>query len=115
MARFTTAVAVVTLLACMFMATESVLNCGQVASSLAPCLAYLRNAGPLQPPCCAGVRSLNNAASTTPDRRTACTCLKTVATSIGGINLALARTLPSKCGVSIPYDISPSTDCSRVT
>ncbi|KAK4745911.1 hypothetical protein SAY87_012223 [Trapa incisa] len=114
MAKFSTTVAAVTLLACMFMSAESVLNCGQVASSVAPCLTYLRNAGPLTPTCCAGVSSLNNAARITPDRQAACTCLKTLASNVGGINPALAASLPSNCGVSIPYSISPSIDCTKV-
>ncbi|KAK4796695.1 hypothetical protein SAY86_029021 [Trapa natans] len=115
MAKITTALAVVTLLACMIMATESVLNCGQVATGVAPCLPYLRNVGPVTPTCCAGVRSLVNVARTTPDRRAVCTCLKSAAGNIRGINLSVASSLPSKCGVSIPYKISPATDCNKVT
>ncbi|GJW14584.1 non-specific lipid-transfer protein-like protein [Tanacetum coccineum] len=32
---------------------------------------------------------------------------------IKGVKPALASSLPGKCGVSIPYKISPSTDCSK--
>ncbi|MGL8333403.1 non-specific lipid-transfer protein, partial [Salmonella sp. NW596] len=90
------------------------ITCGQVASSLTPCIAYLRSGGAVPPPCCSGVKSLNAAAKTTPDRQTACNCLKSAAGSISGLNLNLASGLPGKCGVNIPYKISPSTDCSTV-
>ncbi|PON92740.1 Lipid transfer protein/Par allergen [Trema orientale] len=33
------------------------------------------------------------------------------ASSIKGINFSLAAGLPGKCGVSVPYKISPSTKC----
>ncbi|KAK8539441.1 hypothetical protein V6N12_043067 [Hibiscus sabdariffa] len=60
--------------------------------------------------CCSGIESLNAAAQTTPDRQAVCNCLKTAAATMNGINYSLASGLPSKCGVSIPYQISPSTD-----
>uniref|UniRef100_A0A251UI74 Non-specific lipid-transfer protein n=1 Tax=Helianthus annuus TaxID=4232 RepID=A0A251UI74_HELAN len=68
--------------------------------------------GPVPPACCGGVKGLNNAAKLTPDRQTACGCLKSVYASNSGINLGFASDLPGKCGVNIPYKISPSTDCS---
>nr|1T12_A Chain A, NONSPECIFIC LIPID-TRANSFER PROTEIN 1 [Nicotiana tabacum] len=89
------------------------ITCGQVTSNLAPCLAYLRNTGPLGR-CCGGVKALVNSARTTEDRQIACTCLKSAAGAISGINLGKAAGLPSTCGVNIPYKISPSTDCSKV-
>ncbi|CAL5388969.1 unnamed protein product [Camellia sinensis] len=91
---------------------EAAISCGTVATSLAPCLTYLRTGGQVPTRCCNGVESLYSAAKTTVDRRTACTCMKTAAASVNGINLGLASSLPSKCGVNIPYKISPSTDCS---
>jgi hypothetical protein len=61
----------------------------------------------------ATVRSLNSAASTTADRRAACNCLKSAAARVGGLVAGNAASIPAKCGVSIPYTISPSIDCSR--
>ncbi|KAK1428058.1 hypothetical protein QVD17_16885 [Tagetes erecta] len=104
-------------LACMVVLAphaEATITCGQVVSTLIPCLTYLRNGGAPAPSCCAGVRSLNSAARTTPDRKTACGCLKNSYKSNPGINSANAASLPSKCGVNIPYKISPNTDCSKV-
>ncbi|OMP12628.1 Plant lipid transfer protein/Par allergen [Corchorus olitorius] len=48
------------------------------------------------------------------DRKQACTCIKNVAGTIYDINYGLANALTGKCGVSIPYKISPSTDCKSV-
>ncbi|KAK8619359.1 hypothetical protein V6N13_133321 [Hibiscus sabdariffa] len=95
---------------------QGAITCGQVASSVAPCIGYLRGSGGRVPAgCCSGIKSLNAAAKTTPDRQEACKCLKSAAGSISGINYGLAGSLPGQCGVSIPYKISPSTDCSRVS
>ncbi|XP_049407579.1 non-specific lipid-transfer protein 1-like [Solanum stenotomum] len=99
---------------CMVIAHTEALNCGQVTSFIIPCLGYLRNTAPLGG-CCDGVRNLASAAKSTPDRKTACTCLKSAAGAISGINYSKAAGLPSTCGVNIPYKISPSTDCSKVT
>ncbi|WCJ27834.1 Non-specific lipid-transfer protein [Euphorbia peplus] len=93
---------------------EGAISCGQVSSALAPCIGYLRTGGTPSPGCCAGVTKLNNAAQTTPDRQTACNCIKSAAKSIGGLNEANAGALPGKCKVNIPYKISFTTNCATV-
>ncbi|KAG8050794.1 hypothetical protein GUJ93_ZPchr0009g153 [Zizania palustris] len=97
-------------------ATVAAITCGQVNSAVSPCLAYARGSSSApSASCCSGVRSLSAAASTAADRRTACTCLKSTAGSISGLNAGNAASIPSKCGVSVPYTISTSVDCSRVS
>ncbi|KAA8517651.1 hypothetical protein F0562_015125 [Nyssa sinensis] len=93
---------------------QAAISCGTVTTKLAPCLGYLRNGGTVPANCCNGVKALNNLAKTTPDRQAACNCLKSASGSISGLNLSNAASLPGKCGVNIPYKISPSTDCSKV-
>ena len=79
-----------------------------------PCLGYLTGSGGAVPSeCCSGIESLNAAAQTPEDRQTACNCLQSAAGSIAGINYGLAAGLPGQCGLTIPYTISPSTDCNR--
>ncbi|CAL5014704.1 unnamed protein product [Urochloa decumbens] len=114
--QFVVAFAVVAVVLLAAAATsEAAVTCGQVNSAIGPCLAYARGGGSTPPAqCCSGVRSLNSAARTTADRRAACNCLKSAASRIKGLNVGKASAIPSKCGVSIPYAISPSTDCSRV-
>ncbi|XP_076887837.1 non-specific lipid-transfer protein-like [Bidens hawaiensis] len=104
-------------LVCMVVVVPSTeaITCGQVVSTLAPCLGYLTRGGVVPPACCGGVIGLNNVANSTPDRRTTCGCLKVLYSSVSGVNLGFASSLPGKCGVNIPYKISPSTDCSKVT
>ncbi|KAL5714700.1 hypothetical protein ACHQM5_016625 [Ranunculus cassubicifolius] len=100
-------------LACMLVLaphTEAI-TCGQVAGGLASCIPYLRSGGSVPPACCAGVRSLNSAAKTTPDRRTACTCLKNLGKSFTS---GYAVSLPGKCGVNIGYPISQSVNCAKI-
>ncbi|KAM3285029.1 hypothetical protein P3S67_023828 [Capsicum chacoense] len=89
------------------------LTCGVVTSNVAPCINFLKNNGPLGN-CCNGIRKLANAAKTTQDRQFTCNCLKSAANGIPGINFSKAAVLPKTCGVNIPYNISPSTDCSKV-
>ena len=95
--------------------SDGAVTCGQVYSSLSQCINYVTGkAVAVPPPCCNGVKSLNAAAKTTPDRRSVCSCLKSLTGSIKGINYGLVSGLPGKCGVSIPYKISPSTDCNKI-
>ena len=94
--------------------SEAAVTCGQVNSAIGPCLAYARGSGSSpSAACCSGVRSLNSAARSTADKRAACNCLKSAAGAVSGLNAGNAASIPSKCGVSIPYTISTSIDCSR--
>nr|BAI94498.1 lipid transfer protein [Dianthus caryophyllus] len=107
------------LIMCMIMISAQnvvveAVTCGQVASNLGSCIPYLKGGPGPSGQCCGGIKTLNGLAKTTPDRQTACNCLKSESASISGINYALASGLPSKCGVSVPYTISPSVDCSKV-
>ncbi|KAF3674251.1 Non-specific lipid-transfer protein 2 [Capsicum annuum] len=47
---------------------------------------------------CGGVKGLMGAAKTTADRKTACTCLKSAANIIKGIDAGKAAGLPTTCG-----------------
>ncbi|CAL1400962.1 unnamed protein product [Linum trigynum] len=84
-------------------AANGAVTCGLVASSVAPCLNYITRKGPLVASCCGGVRSLNGAASSTPARREACHCLKTIAGSVPGINYSIAGGIPGRCNVRLPF------------
>ncbi|GAB2230430.1 hypothetical protein Drorol1_Dr00014695 [Drosera rotundifolia] len=95
--------------------TEAAISCGQVVQSLTPCLGYVQGGGvgPVPAPCCSGIKQLNSAAKTTPDRQAACKCLKSLAGSYPGF-AGTAAAMPGKCGVKIPYKISSSIDCSKI-
>ncbi|XP_045833409.1 non-specific lipid-transfer protein-like [Trifolium pratense] len=109
-------VACVVLLMCMVFApiSEAAITCGTVTSKVAPCIGYLRGGPGPSAACCNGVKGLNSAAKTTPDRQAACNCLKSAAGAISGLKNDLAAGLPSKCGVNIPYKISTSTNCATI-
>jgi hypothetical protein len=110
-------IAVVAMVAAMLLAapyTANALTCGQVNSALGPCLAYARGTGSSPSAgCCSGVKNLAGLAKSTADKRTACKCLKTVAGG-SGIKPGNAASIPSKCGVSIPYAISTSVNCNTI-
>ncbi|KAK1426742.1 hypothetical protein QVD17_15421 [Tagetes erecta] len=116
------AVAKVALVALMcFMVTsapytaDGAVTCQMALSSLVPCASYVTSGGPVPSSCCSGIKSVYKAASTTADRQTVCRCLEQVASMVGtGANIDAAISLPRKCGVKIPYKISPTQDCSNV-
>ncbi|KAI9072058.1 hypothetical protein K1719_028305 [Acacia pycnantha] len=90
------------------------ITCGQVASSAAPCLAYLQRGGSPSPGCCNGLRSLVGAARTTADKQAVCNCLKSTAGQVPGYNDRNAQALPGLCRVNVPYKISTSTNCASI-
>lgn len=97
---------------------EAAIPCNTVYSKLMPCLSYLMggsNQAAVPAGCCSGIQSLYTAASTTADRQGVCSCLKSGAATLGGnIDANKAATLLSKCGVTVPYKISPNIDCSKI-
>ncbi|XP_061370758.1 non-specific lipid-transfer protein 1-like [Gastrolobium bilobum] len=98
---------------------QAAVTCDQVQNNLTPCITYVLYGGSTVPAqCCNGVKSLYGMAQTTPDRKTVCNCIKNAVSSSGftysNFNLNNAAGLPKKCGVNIPYQISPNTDCSKV-
>ena len=110
-------VAVFLAAAVVLMAAEAsaAITCGQVGSKMAPCISYVTGKGALTASCCNGVRDLSNAARTSADRQAGCRCLKSLAGSIKSLNLGVVAGVPGKCGVSVPFPISMSTDCNKVS
>lgn len=95
---------------------QAAVTCNQVVSNLTPCISYVLNGGKAVPgPCCNGIKTLFNLAHSTPDRQTVCKCIKNAVSAFhyGKSNVDRAAALPKQCGVNIPYQISPSTDCTR--
>ncbi|XP_059651016.1 non-specific lipid-transfer protein 8-like [Cornus florida] len=93
--------------------SEAAIACSDVIKDLRPCLSYLQS-GSGKPPatCCAGVSALASAAKTTADKQTACNCIKN-ATSKVSVKPELAKALPSNCGISLSFTVSPNVDCSK--
>ncbi|KAL9238120.1 hypothetical protein vseg_012590 [Gypsophila vaccaria] len=89
------------------------LTCGDVISDLISCLGYLKNGGAPSAVCCNGAKKLYNTANTTPVKRVACACIKQEAQAYG-VNYGFANALPSKCGVSINYKLTPDLDCAKI-
>ncbi|KAK9167942.1 hypothetical protein Syun_000082 [Stephania yunnanensis] len=106
--------AVVAMVVLLAPATEAAVTCGQVVSSLAPCLNYLINGGNVPPACCSGVQSLFGTAANTADRRAACKCIKQAAAGVSGIKQANAAALPAKCSISLSFPIRADVDCDKV-
>lgn len=92
---------------------EATINCGTVTKNIAQCVTYLKGGDEPSETCCDGVRTLSKLASTPDDKKAACSCIKSAASSVKGIDSQKAASLPTKCGVTISYAISPNTDCSK--
>lgn len=102
--------------ACAPSKARAQVTCNQVENYLTPCISYVANGGSVPANCCNGIRTLYGLAQTTPDRQSVCNCLKQAVAQLppySGFNVGLAAGLPGKCGVNLPYKISPSTDCKR--
>ncbi|PPR85019.1 hypothetical protein GOBAR_AA35685 [Gossypium barbadense] len=96
-------------------AAKAAITCSDVVNHLIPCSSYVQNGGTPAAACCSGVKALYGEAQTSPDRQNVCKCIKS---AVNGIpytsnNLNLAAGLPAKCGLQLPYSISPSTDCNN--
>ncbi|KAF7137517.1 hypothetical protein RHSIM_Rhsim07G0035500 [Rhododendron simsii] len=90
------------------------ITCGQVDACLVPCMSYLVGGGNPQPACCDGVKNLKGMASTTADKRAACTCVKAAANRYPNIKDDVAQALPAKCGVQMDIPVSKTTNCDAI-
>ncbi|KAF8719469.1 hypothetical protein HU200_024191 [Digitaria exilis] len=101
--------------AALLPAGADALSCSTVYSTLMPCLGYVQSGGAVPADCCSGIQSLVSGARATADRRAICTCLKNVAAgAAGGPYIGRAAGLPGRCGVSLPFKISPNMDCNSI-
>ncbi|KAF5206680.1 Non-specific lipid-transfer protein [Thalictrum thalictroides] len=92
---------------------EGYISCGSIVRNLVPCIGYARNGGMSVPQqCCNGARMAMAMASSTPDRRQACTCIKNFTPMVPGIQYNLVNKIAEECGVSLLFEISPDIDCS---
>ncbi|KAH6791148.1 hypothetical protein C2S51_006154 [Perilla frutescens var. frutescens] len=107
-------VAVVVVVASLAPTPGEAVSCGDVQTSLSPCLAYLVGGGEPTGTCCGGVRNLAGSLQSQQDRQTACSCMKSAASSYN-IQPDSAVNLPGKCGVSLGIDVSPTVDCTQVS
>ncbi|XP_062181021.1 non-specific lipid-transfer protein 1-like [Phragmites australis] len=90
-------------------------SCSTVYNTLMPCLGYVQNGGTVARACCAGIQRLVSGGRSRDDRRAICTCLKNVAAgAAGGPYISRAAGLPGRCGVPLPYKLSPNMNCNAI-
>jgi hypothetical protein len=96
--------------------TANAMPCEEVADAFAPCLRYARYQDP-RPSllCCDGLQAITDAAQSTADKRAACDCLKTMLTAFSEIDPDEVAGIPSICGVNMPFALSATADCTRIT
>ncbi|KAK3030858.1 hypothetical protein RJ639_035787 [Escallonia herrerae] len=77
---------------------QAAVTCGQVDSSIAPCISYVTGGGNPPDSCCAGVRNLMAMTPAQADRKAACECLKAAAARYPNLRPDAASNLPQRCG-----------------
>nr|GEU99970.1 non-specific lipid-transfer protein 8-like [Tanacetum cinerariifolium] len=108
------AIIVVSIILLFVPSSHGAISCSTVIQDVSPCVSYLRSGSGMPPSaCCTGAKALAAAANTTPDRRTACSCLQSASRSLNP-NPALAKSLPGNCGISLGFAISPNVDCTKI-
>ncbi|XP_062005390.1 non-specific lipid-transfer protein 1-like [Rosa rugosa] len=107
---------VVSMAALLLGGAKATITCSQVVNKLTPCISYLEKGGTPASGCCSGIKTLYSTAHTTADLQGVCNCLKEKISSIhySSSNVRFAAGLPAKCGIKIPYKISPSTNCKSI-
>ncbi|KAK4416156.1 Non-specific lipid-transfer protein 8 [Sesamum alatum] len=104
-----------TLVVVLLVAPATAITCSDVIKDLQPCVNYLKSGSGAPPAaCCAGASNLASTATTTADKQTACSCLKSAAQNIS-LKPELAKSLPGNCGISLPFEVSPNVDCSKIS
>ncbi|KAG8363541.1 hypothetical protein BUALT_Bualt19G0033100 [Buddleja alternifolia] len=89
------------------------ITCSDVIKDIRPCLNYLKSGSGAPPaPCCSGASNLASSATTTADKQTACNCLKNASKNTN-LKPELAKALPKNCGISLPFEVSTTVDCSK--
>ncbi|CAL0326336.1 unnamed protein product [Lupinus luteus] len=90
------------------------IECAEIIEYLQTCVPYLKHGGASDIPpstCCDGVKAVVNKLKSVDDKRDACNCIKAIV-QITKLKLESARNIPIKCGIKIPFQISPDFDCS---
>lgn len=96
-------------LVCALLAVAVVAAPSAEAASIAPRIPYARSAGgPVPLACCGGIKSMNSAAT----RLSAGACRLRLPASLA-FNYGVVGGIPAKCGVTIPFKLSLSTNCDR--
>lgn len=106
-------------LVCMMVSAakaKTYLPCNEVVvNSLRPCVIDIAYGESVSDTCCGGIKSLQHLAKTRAERTSICTCLEQFLDGYPYTDdhVRLGAALPQKCGVNLPYMISPTMDCNR--
>ncbi|KAM3375310.1 non-specific lipid-transfer protein 1 [Capsicum galapagoense] len=107
----------VTLIICMVVAlpvSKARITCDTVYDDLRPCIKYVFSGGSFPTDCCNRIEFLLVSAITTADRQSVCLCVKDLLSYASDEQLSRAASIAGQCGASVPFEISPNVDCSKV-
>ncbi|XP_004242229.1 non-specific lipid-transfer protein 1-like [Solanum lycopersicum] len=93
---------------------KAVITCDTVYDGVKPCLNYVLFGGIVSTDCCNGLESVIASATTIADHQSTCSCIKSLASQATDDELSRAASIPGQCGATIPFEISPNVDCSKV-
>ncbi|KAL3512671.1 hypothetical protein ACH5RR_025388 [Cinchona calisaya] len=93
--------------------SQAQISCDTVYQDLFPCVKFVMKGKKVDPNCCSGVKTVISIAKTRTDRRSVCSCLKSVASKATDRQLKNAARIPKLCGVKLNYNITRDIDCSK--
>ncbi|KAK1388685.1 Non-specific lipid-transfer protein cw18 [Heracleum sosnowskyi] len=86
------------------------ISCQEAVTKILPCEPYLLGFASVSVPCCQAVAQLNQLATSKPELKALCICLKQAAQTFH-VNAERARQLPGLCHVVTPVPIDPNVNC----
>ncbi|XP_019436606.1 PREDICTED: non-specific lipid-transfer protein 1-like [Lupinus angustifolius] len=89
------------------------ISCLQSTQLLVPCLHDAQGSGTPSDDCCSAISTINQRATTTPNRREICECFKQITNALP-INWDKLKEVPKLCGIGLPFPFVPNFDCNRV-
>ena len=90
------------------------ISCANAMAKLFPCQTFLKGSGANSAPCCAGLKSLQELASSESSTRFICRCLKqAISTGLSDSMLENAKLLPQLCKINFPLVFDPAMNCNK--
>ncbi|KAL1833367.1 hypothetical protein ACET3Z_003018 [Daucus carota] len=89
------------------------ISCQDAITKILPCEFYLLGVGSPSASCCQAVAQLSQLASSKPELKSLCVCLKQAAQTFHVI-ADKAKQLPGLCHVTTPVPIDPNINCDII-
>ncbi|XP_019189860.1 PREDICTED: non-specific lipid-transfer protein 1-like [Ipomoea nil] len=93
---------------------EAQVSCSGLITTISPCIGYILNGGEIPQACCDGLKTVVDGLKSKLDRQSACECMKEGFSKATPDQIKRVQGLPNYCKVPLPFEISPTVNCSAV-